>query len=365
MKASAFTLLASLFLAAPTAEATTTTAPPDAAWVRSSPAEQGLDPRRLLTLTDLIREGKEYPDIHSLLIVRNGRLVLEEYFHGYSEGYLHMQQSVSKSFTSALIGIAIDQGKIEGVEEKVLGFFPGIGGVKNLDDRKRSITLQDLLTMRSGTDYHEEGSDSPHHRLNRLQEGWDRFYLDRPMLRDPGSSFLYDSGGVILMSSILERRTGMHADAYAAKHLFPALGVDKTRWYRNREGHPHTGGGLQLRPGDMARFGQMYLDGGRWKGRQVVPETWVKESTRRHVKFGSGSRGRVVGYGYLWWILQGDPAGSGDLDIYAAMGFRAQYIFVIPEHDMVVVVTGGTTNSRDQRRPVEFLYTHILPAVKR
>ncbi len=130
-------------------------------------------------------------------MVRNGYLVLEEYFDGHAADGLHTQQSVSKSFTSALIGIAIEQGKMRGVDEKGLGFFPEMQGIEHRDERKEAMTLGDLLTMRSGTDYHEGSSNSPHSQLNRLSKGWDRFVLDRPMLRQPGSRFQYDSGGVM------------------------------------------------------------------------------------------------------------------------------------------------------------------------
>lgn len=345
--------------------ATRVTAPwPDETWPAAEPAEQGLDPRQLSELVRLIREGERFPDLHSLLIVRHGYLVLEEYFGGWERGRLHTLQSVSKSFTSALIGIAIEQGEIEGVDEKILGFFPQVQGIAHLDDRKRAMTLGDLLTMRSGTDYDEGYSGSPHSTLNSLPRGWDRFYLDRPMLRAPGTHFKYDSGGVILMSSLLKARAGLHADAYAERHLFAPLGIRRASWFRNREGHPHTGGGLDLKPRDMARFGLLYSRGGRWRDRQVVPAAWVAASTRRQLPLDGGSTGHRVGYGYLWWILEPDPVGSGEQDIYAAMGFRAQYIFVVPEHDMVVVVTGGTRGRRDQRRPIEFLYSHILPSVQ-
>ncbi len=345
-------------------DSTAETAPfPAESWPTAAPAEQGLDPERLATLVRLIRAGKRFPDLHSLLIVRHGHLVLEEYFGGWHRERLHTLQSVSKSFTSALIGIAIEQGAIEGTGEKILGFFPETREIDHLDDRKRAMTLADLLTMRSGTDYDEGYSGSPHSTLNSLPRGWDRFYLDRPMIAVPGTRFRYDSGGVILMSSLLQARTGLHADAFAARHLFAPLGIRRTEWFRNREGHPHTGGGLDLRPRDMARFGLLYLRGGRWDDKQVVPASWAAESVRRQVDLDGGATGHRVGYGYLWWILEPDPAGSGRQDIYAAMGFRAQYIFVVPEHDMVVVVTGGTRNGRDQRRPIQFLYSHILPSV--
>jgi CubicO group peptidase (beta-lactamase class C family) len=334
---------------------------PGADWPRSSPAAQGMESSRLEALAKGIREGEEFPDLHGLLIARDGYVVLEEYFAGHGPDELHTLQSVSKSFTSAILGIAVGQGKLR-ADEKVLAFFPD-AEIRNRDSRKEAMRVEDLLTMRSGTDYHERGSDSPHWQLNRLSRGWDRFVLDRPMVRQPGAHFQYDSGGVILLSAILKSRTGMHADAFADRFLFPRIGIEQTDWFRNSEGHPHTGGGLELRLQDMARLGLLYLRGGRWGDRQVVPADWVARSTRRLVTL--EGRGHVVGYGYLWWILEPDPAGPGKQDIYAAMGFRAQYIFVVPEHDLVVAVQGGTHRHADEKRPIDFLYTHILPAVRR
>ena len=333
--------------------------PPD--WPRAEPESQGLDTVRLERLVQAIEDGREFPDLHGLLIVRSGYLVLERYFDGWTADRLHTLQSVSKSFTSALVGIAIDRGAIASVHEKVLGFFPGRRPIRNLDERKRAMTLEHLLTMRSGTDYHERGADSPHSRLNRLSRGWDRFYLDRPMASAPGTRFQYDSGGVILISSMLKARTGLHADAFAERHLFEPLGIERSRWYRNTEGHPHTGGGLSLLPRDMAKLGLLYLRGGRWGDRQVVSADWIARSTSLQVERRRGEH--EIGYGYLWWIHEPDPAGEGKQPIYAAAGFMGQYIFVVPEHDMVVVVTGGTRSYADETRPVGFLYSHILPSV--
>ena len=362
-------LLLSLTLAslAPTAltDVTATAPPPLPAedWPRSTPAEQGLDVKKLDELVALIQRG-DVPDQHALLIVRHGYLVLEEYFDGWSADRIHMQQSVTKSFTSALMGIAIDQGTIRGVDEKILDFFPAMKDIQHLDARKRAMTLADLLTMRSGTDYHERGAGSPHFELNSLPRGWDRFYLDRPMATHPGAEYNYDSGGVILMSKLLEVRTGLHADAFADRHLLAPLGIEQRDWFRNREGHPHTGGGLDLRPRDMAKLGLLYLRGGKWGDVQVVPADWVETSLKRHVDWSDSPRGHRVGYGYLWWVLKPDPAGAGRQDIYAAMGFRGQYIFIVPEHDMVVAVTAGTRNRQDQGRAIDYLYSHILPSVR-
>jgi CubicO group peptidase (beta-lactamase class C family) len=337
---------------------------PTAGWRSAPPEAHGLDGPRLQRLIRLIAEGERFPDLHSLLIVRDGYLVVEEYFAGQEADDLHTLQSVTKSFTSAAVGIAIEQGAIAGVEEPVLAFFPDREGIAHVDDRKRAMTLEDLLTMRSGTDYHERGPGSPHFQLNALPRDWTGFYLDRPMVADPGTTYQYDSGGVILMSAILEARTGQHADAFLAAHLFAPLGIERDFWFRNEEGHPHTGGGLWLRPRDMAKFGLLYLQEGRWEDRQVVPAAWVATSTRRHVTF-EGVRRDTIGYGYLWWVMKPDPEGDGKTEIYAACGFRAQYIFVVPEHGMVVVVTGDTQNGDDQNAPLQFLYSHILPAVIR
>jgi CubicO group peptidase (beta-lactamase class C family) len=336
-------------------------------WPVSTPDKQGLDPKRLTELVDLIREGERYPRLHCLLIIRHGYLVVEEYFNKWQADRIHTLQSVSKSFTSSLVGMAIAKGEFKGVDEKILDFFPDMKGIANMDERKAAIRLKDLLTMRSGTDYNERGPDSPHFQLNRLTGGWDKFYLDRPMLRPPGTQFLYDSGGVILLSSMLKKRTGMHADEYAERFLFKPLGIEKKFWMKNLEGHPHTGGGLALAARDAAKFGLLYLKNGQWADKQVVPEEWVRESLQKHVEFeATGPKGPgAIGYGYLWWILFPDPQGNGRQDMYAAMGKNAQYIFIIPEHDMVVVVYGDTKSGADQNKPIEFLYSYILPSVRR
>ncbi|MCP3956242.1 MAG: serine hydrolase [bacterium] len=332
---------------------------PEDDWPKSTPREQGLGGKSLAELRELIRQGRRYPDIHGLLVVKNGYLVVEDYFDGHGPDDLHTLQSVSKSVTSALVGIAIEQGAFRGVDEKVLDFFPGLERIENVDARKRAMRLEDLLTMRSGTDYDEGYSGSPHSTLNSMSRGWTRFILSRPMVHRPGTHFQYDSGAVILTSALIKARTGLHADAYAEKHLLPHLGIERVRWFSNAEGHPHTGGGLDLRPRDMARFGLLYLRGGKWKDRQVVHARWVAESTRHHVTLDRpGSK--VTGYGYWWWI--GPPAPGDQRPIYSARGFRGQYIFVVPEHDLVVVVTAGA-HGQNQRKPVDFLYRHILPAV--
>ena len=335
---------------------------PDPRWSTASPADQGLDPAPLEDVAKRIRDG-DITNIHSLLVVRNGWLVLESYFNGHSADELHEQQSVTKSFTSAAIGIAIEQGEITGVDETVVGFFDDDMDIENMDARKERMTLEDLLTMRSGTDYHERGSDSPHWQLNRLRRGWTQFILDRPMVTEPGTHYQYDSGAVILASALVQQRYGVHADAFLAEHLFEPMGIEQVYWYRNADGHPHTGGGLDLRSRDMARFGLLYLRDGRWGDTQILPEQWVRESLSLRVEFEPRNR-RAVGYGYWWWVYPPATGGAGQQYVFAACGWKGQYIFLVPEHDMVVVVTAGCRSWSEEQAILDFLYESILPSVR-
>ena len=167
------------------------------------------------------------------------------------------------------------------------------------------------------------------------------------------------------MSSMLRNRTGQHAHHFAREHLFSVLNIETFFWETNSEDHPHTGGGLHLRPRDIAKFGALYLNGGRWGDHQVLPREWVRQSTQRHVTFSDKAPDPFAGYGYLWWIFNPDTEGGGTQDIIAATGLYGQYIFLVPEHNMVVVFTALSREYEDQYRPMMLLYSDILPAVER
>jgi CubicO group peptidase (beta-lactamase class C family) len=332
-------------------------------WPTAKPDELGLDGQKLAGLVDEIQRGELLPRLHALLIVRHGRIVLEEYFNGWKGDRSHTLQSVSKSFTSALVGIAIARGEFKSVDEKVLDFFPDLKGIANLDERKAAMRLRDILTMRTGTDYHEDGPDSPHYQLNRLTTGWDKFYLDRPMIAAPGTSFRYDSGGVILISAMLKRRTGMHALEYAKRYLFKPLGIEQLFWVGNAEGQTHCGGGLNLAARDAAKLGQLYLNKGRWGGVQVVPEKWVEESLKMHVDLTVTGQ-PPSGYGYLWWVWAPDYQGKTGEYIFAARGRGGQYVIVVPEYDMVVAMGGDGKTSAESSQAVSVFYDRVLTAVR-
>lgn len=329
---------------------------------RSTPAEQGLDAAVLETLAGKIRDGT-HPSIHSLLVVRHGQLVFEEYFDGWHADRLHELQSISKGIVSACVGIALGRGELESIGQTMVSFFPEME-IENLDDRKRAIIIGDVLRMSTGTDYQEGYRDSPHWRLNRMRSGWTEFWLSRPMVYAPGTGWTYDSGGVIALSAVFQKATGLHVDDYAARHLFEPLGIERYEWERNAEGHPHAGGGLHLRPRDLAKIGVLMLNGGAWEGRQVVPTDWVELSTRTKFRF-PPEYDPIVGYAYLWWVFKPDPALPDGSPIVAGTGLGGQYLFWIPDHDMVVVVTGWSDDREESRAPRRFLYDDILRAVIR
>ena len=337
-----------------------------AEWPVASPAEAGLDPSRLLDLVARIRR-REYGTVDSLLVARGGRLVVEEYFGGWSEGRAHTVQSATKSVTSLLAGLAISEGRV-GIHDRVVDLFPGYEPLANDDDRKRGITLADLLTMRTGLDWSEATySGSPLERLNGCGCDWLRFVLDWPMREQPGARWEYVSGGTILLGGAIGAATGERVDRYADSRLFGPLGVRGATWARGLpDGLPHTGGGLDLRPRDMAKLGALIVDGGRWQGRQVVPEAWIRESTARVVHAPRYLGSHAADYGYLWWLLDlDDPMNPRPLpgDVVTAAGARGQWIFAVPRLALVVVVT-SSSDDRDWARPIDFLYTHVIPAVQ-
>jgi CubicO group peptidase (beta-lactamase class C family) len=184
------------------------------------------------------------------------------------------------------------------------------------------------------------------------------------MVQAPGTGFQYDSGGVILISAMLKNRTGLHAMKYAERHLFGPLGIKTYFWWANAEGHSHAGGGLNLTARDTAKLGQLYLNNGRWGDKQVVPEEWVRESCSMHVDL-AGPGQPPSGYGYLWWIGAPDPRGNGRQYVSVARGRFGQFIFVAPEHDMVVVILSVPEEGSNPCNYMSLFYDRILTAVRR
>jgi len=303
---------------------------------------------RLADMLEAIR--KERHDIDSVSVVRHGYLVVDATVYPFRPDTKHVIHSCTKSVVSALVGIAIDQGHIEGVEQPVLDIFSR-RTVANVDERKQAMTLEHVLMMANGL----ECRDSYLYRwqgLNQMRGAgdWVQFMLDLPMAEAPGARFEYCNGGSFLLSAIIQETTGQTTLAFAQEHLFGPLGITDVDWPANPQGITIGWGDLRLKPHDMARFGYLYLHEGRWGDKQVVPAEWVKASTRRHIAAGTLSDG----YGYQWWV---DDAGY-----YMALGYAGQYIVVVPDQDMVVVFTSDLAE-RDFFTPETLLQTYILPAV--
>jgi CubicO group peptidase (beta-lactamase class C family) len=303
---------------------------PGQEWLSSTPEEQGMDSGRLRQMMEYIDDGNV--PMHSVIVIRRGRMVWEEYRNGYHAELSQHIQSVTKSFSSTLIGIAVRLGLIQDVQQRMVDLFPN-HSMANMDARKERITLQHLLTMSDGMDWHE--LDYPYtDARNTLGQMWVskdavQHVLDRPMAREPGESWAYNSGTSILLGGIIEQVSGGDVTSFAEEHLFKPIGIERYRWQRTTGGHHHTDGGLHMLPRDMARLGYLMLHQGTWDGQEIVSADWVAEASREHYQTTSGD-----GYGYQWW-----PVPSSR--VYRASGHYGQMIYVVPEADMVVVFTGN------------------------
>lgn len=298
------------------------------------------------TLDDMQAEIRsERLPLHSLLIIRNGYIVSETYYGKNTAETKHVQFSVTKSFISTLIGIAVDQGKLDAVDLPVAGFFPGKTFAAP-DPRKEAMTVADLLTMTSGLGWTE--GDSSYSAMYRSSD-WSKWVLDLPMVDDPGKSFNYCSGCSHILSVILEEATGENTQAFADENLFKPLGVTEYEWETDSDGTPIGGWGLYLTPRDMARLGALYLNNGKWGDTQVVSQDWVQAATTAH----ADPEGRL-GYGYQWWIY--DTHGA-----YTALGRDGQTIFVAPDLNLIVVTTAQMSGGHD---PIfSLIDKYILPSV--
>jgi CubicO group peptidase (beta-lactamase class C family) len=283
-------------------------------------------------------------------VIRHGYVVVDAYVHPFSPDSKHVIHSCTKSIISALIGIAIEKGYIKSVEQPVLDFFPE-RTVANLDANKKAMTLEHVLTMSTGL----ECRDSYLYRwrgLNQMRQSqdWVQFMLDLPMAEEPGTRFEYCNGASFLLSAIIQETTGMSASAFADKHLFGPLGISDVEWPSNSQGITIGWGDLRMRPHDMAKIGYLYLNNGQWNGKQIVPSAWVEASTRKRI-----SATLQDGYGYQWWVM--------DEGVYMALGYAGQFIFVMPEQDMVIVFTSGL-EERDFYVPQRLLNDFIMPAAE-
>jgi CubicO group peptidase (beta-lactamase class C family) len=308
----------------------------DETWLVSTPEEQGMDSATLKQITENIKQ--QNLAIHSLLIIRHGYLIFEEYFNleeylGYTQSNqdnMHSLYSVTKSFTSALIGIAIEEGYIDNTSVKVVDFFPE-STIENLDSRKKTMTLNHLLTMTTGFEWDEWTGDSGFKMLKSANPV--EYMLDLPMKNEPGTVLTYCTGASHLLSAIVQKTTGKTTLEFARKYLFHPLGISEVQWTYDQQYINHGGHGLSMKSRDMAKFGYLYLNNGTWNGKQILSTDWVTKSTQSYNLFNENS-----GYGYQWWTLP-------QSNVYYASGLYGQSIYVAPENDIVVIITADISSN--------------------
>lgn len=297
---------------------------PTDGWRTNTPEQQGFDSVKLAEALQAIQD--DGTNIDSLLIVRNGYLVLDAHFAPYDGTFPHNQASVTKSVMTTLIGIAVDQGKID-LDQPMVSFFPE-RTIANLDERKANITVRNLVTMRNGMQSGCEPGDMPTIDAMRASPDWVQAALDRRMVAEPGTTFCYDSPGMHILSAILQQATGMTAMEFAQQNLFGPLGIREAIWDVDPQGYNFGWGDVHLTPESAAKIGYLWMHQGNWNGKQIISRDWVVNSVRRH----STRVGHDSGYGYGWWINK---------SLYFAAGRGGQTIRVIPGLNMVIVTTGG------------------------
>ena len=355
--------------------------PSQAGWETAQPAEVGVDGEILADLVTRI-SSEEFQNIHSILIVKDGVLVFEQYFPGYAWDWeadqfqgeytefdletRHSIMSVSKVFTSTLAGIAVEQGFISDLDQPFLSYFPEYSNLS--DSQKDLITLRHLLTMTSGLEWNgleiPISTRDPRSDIYQMHLSADpvAYVLSKPLTAEPGSQWYYSNGDVTLLGEVIRAASDLSLDQFADKYLFEPLGITEYRWRTIGDSDVFAaGGGLELRPRDMAKLGLLYLNDGVWNGEQIISAKWIRESVsdQATVQFDWLADFLGESYGYYWWLpaLQSE---AGEYATYTSTGWGGQRIYIFPELDMVVVMTGGNYVSGDPAR--EIIEKYILPA---
>ncbi|MFW9975084.1 MAG: serine hydrolase domain-containing protein [Candidatus Thorarchaeota archaeon] len=300
---------------------------PGADWTATTPEEQGMDSAVLEDMMQFIEDSEAA--IRGLVVTRNGYIVQERYWNYYDENTTHQIFSCTKSFTGTLIGIAIKEGFIGNVSQRVLDFFPEMT-IEHMDNRKGNMTLEHVLTMTTGLDW-DEWNISYNDPSNMYQQMFGspnpiQFFLNLPMVYDPGTHWVYTTGASHLLSAIIQQTTGMSTRDFAAQYLFGPLNITTGGWNADVQGIHNGGTQLYVSARSMAKLGLLYLNNGTWDGQEILTEDFVTRATSP-LSFTHEDEG----YGYQWWI---DTAQN----IPSARGSEGQYIFVIPEDNIVVSI---------------------------
>jgi len=316
----------------------------------STPEEQGMDSNLLgRVFRDM---GGESKGLHSLLVVRNRCLVFEAYWPPHHRDQKHYLNSATKAVLSALVGIAVHDGKLR-EDDLVVSYFPDYVSADG-DPRKKRISVKHLLTMSSGIFWPQSASENASDQMGRSAD-WVRFILDRPMAAEPGSVTNYSNGDSHLLSAVLQKATGATALDFARKRLFEPLGISDVAWDSDPQGRSIGSAALQMRPVDMAKLGSLYLSYGQLETRRVLDRGWVEKSLTAHVKMPTA--GGPAGYGYYWWLYP-------ERELFEAWGGAGQRIGVLRDIGLVVVMTADIPNDIPRSPFAARLYDIIRESVK-
>ena len=323
----------------------------DDGWQISSLAKEGVDEGIINDLMRAVLTGK-YPNVRSILLVKNGNIILEEYFYHYHRYVIQDFRSVGKSVTSELVGIAIDKGFIKGVNEKLFDYFPEFEKGTDWDKRKDEILLHHVLNMTWGID-----QSGPANYAIWYTENWITDILNLPLVREPGTQFEYHSAAPALFGPIIEHTSGISVSEFARKYLFEPLNISHYQWYIFPDGSEMTAGALWMRPRDMAKFGYLILSGGQWHGKQILSEEWINKSTSAHISAGG------YDYGYYWWLGKLNKENE-IIESIMASGSGGQRVYVIPKLNLLAVFTSQPDDNPDGHiRIAEILTDFVLPAM--
>ena len=309
---------------------------PSDQWTLVAPASVGMD---AATLAQAPASVTADSGISAMLVLRHGQPVMEQYWNGYDKDTLHDMRSATKSITSLLVGMAIDQHDLGGVDDTVAQWlaadYPGAPVLA------RGLVLENLLTMQSGLACNDwDGSSAGNEEHMYGAQDWVQFWLNLPQAAQPGTVESYCTGNPVALGHVLANATHQSVQAFAQANLFGPLDITSARWNTYDNGtQTDTGGHMHMRPRDMAKIGQLALQRGQWNGTQLVSGAWIDVSTRQHGAFDASPKD---GYGYLWW--HSTEQWKTPVDMFYANGAGGQFIFVVPQLDLVAVMTGENYN---------------------
>ena len=305
-------------------------------WKTSTPEEQGMNAQ---TLDSAFIKAEQLGFVDCGLIIKNGSIVAEKYYNGYNQSIPHNTWSVSKSFLSAITGIALSKGYLQNLDEKILGYFPEYI-YPGMDQRKHNITIEHLLTMRMGIDGERENYMDVYNSDN-----WLKTTLELPLIFSPGEGFSYNAYVTHVLSGVITKATGTSTKDFAQLHLTNPMGITIGEWEQDPQGYYFGGNSMHFTPRDMAVLGYLYLNKGRLNNKQIVPEEWVEFTLTPSTNWGSNQWGAMkdYNYGYLWWLSK-----LNDYDSFIAFGYAGQLVITLPDINLIIVTTANSNVGWDE-----------------